>query len=282
MSATRGFRLAFDSVPRAAPPDGGVYPDAIRAANSDMLIERGHSGGFRLPVSILPQPDETTCGATCLHSIYRYWDAEEPLARLVARMHRMPRGGTFAVFLAVDALRRGFSASIYTYNLLVFDPTWFRGLQAHALAERLKRQREVKTGARLQEVTPAYLEFLARGGRLRFRDLTPRLLHRILRRKLPIITGLSSTYLYRHAREYGPADLPDDVRGTPAGHFVVIAGFDPVKERVLVLDPYQPHPYGPTHEYWMSASRVVGAILLGIVTHDANLLVVHPDPESRK
>jgi hypothetical protein len=246
-----------------------------------MLIQRGRSGGFRLPVSILPQPDETTCGATCLHSIYRYWQAEEQLGQVVGRMHRMPRGGTFAVFLANDALKRGYRASIYTYNLLVFDPTWFAGLGVEEISERLLRQREVKAGERLQEVTPAYLEFLALGGRLRFRDLTPQLLHRILKRRFPIITGLSATYLYRHAREYGPADLPDDIRGTPAGHFVVIAGYDTERERVLVLDPYQPHPYGPTHEYWISAARAVGAILLGIVTHDANLLIVHPGSERR-
>ena len=60
-----------------------------RARFHAMLIQRGHSGGFRLPVSILPQPDETTCGATCLHSLYRYWEAEEPLDALVTRMHRV-------------------------------------------------------------------------------------------------------------------------------------------------------------------------------------------------
>ena len=48
--------------------------------------------------------------------------------------------------------------------------------------------------------------------------------------------------------------------------------------RTLVdrLDPYQPNPYAPTYEYWLSIDRVVAAILLGIVTHDANLLVVYP------
>lgn len=237
------------------------------------------SPGFRLPVSILPQPDETTCGATCLHSIYRYWGLTEELPQVVERMHRMPQGGTFAVFLAVDALRHGLQASIYTYNLLVFDPTWFQGMAREELADRLLRQRDVKTDPRLQHVTPGYLEFLRLGGRLRFRDLTVGLLRRLLVRGLPIVTGLSSTYLYRHAREHGPADAPDDIRGTPAGHFVVIAGYDPGRERVLIVDPYQPHPYGPTHEYWISAARVVGAILLGIVTHDANLLVVHPARE---
>jgi hypothetical protein len=227
---------------------------------------------------MLPQPDETTCGPTCLHALYRYWRTEEPLAGLVARMHRMEHGGTFAVFLGCDALRRGYRATIYTYNLLVFDPTWFAGKPRRFLAQRLAHQRDVKHDRRLQHVTPGYLEFLELGGKLRLRDLTPKLIHRILKRRYPIITGLSATYLYRHAREHGPRDVPDDIRGTPSGHFVVIAGYDPQRRRVLILDPYQPHPYGPTHAYWISAARVIGAILLGVLTHDANLLVIYPPP----
>jgi hypothetical protein len=235
-----------------------------------------------LPVSILPQPDEATCGATCLQAVYRYWGMDSTLPDLVARMHRLPQGGTFAVFLAVDALRRGLSANIYTYNLLVFDPTWFSGMAAEELSERLQRQRESKPELRLQEVTPGYVEFLRLGGRLRLEDLTLQRLRRILHLRLPIITGLSSTYLYRHPREDDRRDMADDILGSPTGHFVVIAGYDPRRNRMLVLDPYQPHPYGPTHEYWISAARVVGAILLGIVTHDANLLVIHPRAERRK
>jgi hypothetical protein len=93
---------------------------------------------------------------------------------------------------------------------------------------------------------------------------------------MPILTGLSSTYLYRAAREYGPDDVPDDIRGIPAGHFVVLAGYDTERRKVQVVDPYQPNPWGPSHKYWISVDRAVGAILLGIVTHDANMLVVHP------
>jgi hypothetical protein len=228
-----------------------------------------------LPVVTLAQPDETTCGPTCLHALYRYWGEEESLETVIARMRRLEHGGTFAVFLACDALRKGYHASIYTYNLGVFDPTWFRDRKVR-IAERLMKQREVKMDYRLQHATEGYLEFLNLGGRLRFVDLSPALLSAILRRRLPIITGLSSTYLYRTAREYGPDDRPDDIRGLPAGHFVVIAGYDAAKRTVLVVDPYEPTPYGPSHEYWISIDRVVGAILLGIVTHDANLLVIHP------
>ena len=107
-------------------------------------------------------------------------------------------------------------------------------------------------------------------------DLNGELIHGILRRRMPIITGLSSTYLYRSAREFGPQAAHDDIAGTPGGHFVILAGFNADRGSLLVVDPYQPTPYGPSLSYWVSADRVIGAILLGIVTHDANLLLVHP------
>jgi len=236
---------------------------------------------LHLPVKTLPQPDETTCGPTCLHAVYRYWGDDEPLESVVARTRRLEQGGTFAVFLGCDALRKGYCATIYTYNLTVFDPTWFATPRAN-IAERLLRQREVKMDYRLQYSTEGYLEFLNRGGRLRLANLSQTLIRGLLRCKLPILTGLSSTYLYRSAREYGADDTPDDIRGLPAGHFVVVAGYNHDRRRVLVVDPYQPNPYGPAHEYWLGIDRVVAAILLGIVTHDANLLVIYPPHKFRR
>lgn len=225
---------------------------------------------IHLPVAMLPQPDETTCGPTCLHAVYRYWGRLEPLPQVIARTGKLQRGGTVAVFLACDALRQGFQATIYTFNLKLFDPTWFAG--GVDIAERLLRQRAEKPhDARVQEVTGGYVDFLRLGGRLRLADLSRYLLRGFLRRRLPIITGLSSTYLYRAMREYGPQDQPDDVRGTPGGHFVVLAGYDRPARTVLVADPY-----GPARDYWLNIDRAVGAVLLGIVTHDANLLIIHP------
>lgn len=229
----------------------------------------------QLPVVMMPQPDESTCGPTCLHAVYRYWGDDEPLAELIARNRREDYSGTFAVFLACDALRRGYQCTIYTYNLMVFDPTWFA--PDIDIADRLRRQREVKPDPRLQRVTAGYLDFLELGGHLRLTDLSRRLIRGLLRRRVPIITGLSSTYLYRTAREYGPDDVPDDVRGTPSGHFVVVCGYDFQKRTALVADPYGPHPYGPSRQYWIKMDRLLGAVLLGIVTHDANLLVIRPE-----
>ncbi|HUW51265.1 MAG TPA: C39 family peptidase [Sulfuricella sp.] len=228
-----------------------------------------------LPLQILPQPDETTCGPTCLHAIYRYWGEEAELGEVIARTRKLEQGGgTFAVFLACDALRKGYEATIYTYNLTVFDPTWFAA--GVDIAERLRQQREVKKESRLRHATEGYLEFLRLGGHLRLTDLSRPLIRGLLRRGFPILTGLSSTYLYRAAREYGPNDIPDDVRGAPSGHFVVISGYNRKKRTVLISDPYGAHPYGPSREYWANIDRALGAVLLGIVTHDANLLIIHP------
>lgn len=239
-----------------------------------VLPERRKAGAFRLPVSTLPQPDETTCGPTCLHAVFRYWGDDEPLDSIVRRAWRLEQGGTFAVFLACDALRRGYCATIYTYNITVFDPAWFAG--EVDIAERLARQSEIKADYRLRHATEGYLEFLRLGGELRFSDLTLPFVHGILQQRLPIITGLSSTYLYGSTRERHVDGEADDLAGLPAGHFVVLAGFNDNRRSLLVVDPYQPTPYGATHAYWISAERVLGSILLGIVTHDANLLLVHP------
>ncbi|TXI21409.1 MAG: hypothetical protein E6Q61_11700 [Nitrosomonas sp.] len=229
----------------------------------------------RLPVKILPQPDETTCGPTCLQAIYDYWGKHEALENIIARTRKLESGsGTFDVFLACDALSKGFQATIYTYNLMVFDPSWFAA--GVDIAARLRQQQEAKSDHRLSYVTEGYLEFLKLGGRIRLVDLSHTLIHGLLRRGLPILTGLSSTFLYRVAREYGPNDTPDDIRGVPAGHFVIIAGYNRAKRTLLVADPY-----GPVQEYWSNIDRVLSAILLGIVTYDSNLLVIHSSNASQ-
>jgi len=231
----------------------------------------------RLQLDILPQPDDFTCGPTCLHAIYRYWGDEVPIQQLIAEVSRTPSGGTADVMLANHALKRGYRATIFTYNLRIFDPTWFTtpGID---LRERLTRQRDFKTPQRpvFGLLSDAYLEFLDLGGVLRFVDLSPTLLRRWLRRGVPILTGLSSTYLYRRSREFGPDDDDDDVRGEPQGHFVVLCGYRRHKQSVLVADPFLENPMAPGAHYEVNLERVVGAILLGVLTHDANLLMIEP------
>lgn len=230
-------------------------------------------------MEILRQPDDSTCGPTCLHAVYRYLGDEIPLADLIAQIPQIEGGGTLAVNLANHALRRGYGALIVTYNLTVFDPSWFEG-RTPDLAERLRAQTRVKRNRKLAEATEAYLEFLRLGGELVMEDLTPALLRHWLEQDRPILTGLSATFLYRSPRETGTDELvEDDLRGVPTGHFVVLCGWDPEERRVRVADPLENNPRFQQHIYWLPVERVINAILLGVLTFDANLLLIEaPEP----
>lgn len=228
-----------------------------------------------LELSVRPQTDLTTCGPTCLEAIYRYYGQEVDLAELVAEVVSLPGGGTLAVWLACDALKRGFAAEIYTYNLNLFDPTWFAG--GADLEARLLAQRKFKRDTKLGLATDGYLEYLRRGGKLHFRELNAKLIRGILRKEHPILTGLSATYLYDCAREY--EDKYDDIRGHPTGHFVVVRGYDREKREVGIADPLLENPKFASHYYSVGIDRLIGAILLGIVTHDADLLVIYPQTD---
>lgn len=52
----------------------------------------------RLPIEMRPQPDETTCGPTCLDDIHHYWGEDSRLAETIARTHKLEFGDTYAVF----------------------------------------------------------------------------------------------------------------------------------------------------------------------------------------
>lgn len=229
----------------------------------------------KLKLQIQRQPDDTTCGPTCLHAVYRYFGDELPLASVIREIPQLPGGGTLGVMLANHALHRGYRATIYSYNIRMFDPTWF-ALPPEEFTRKLARQARHKRREKLQIATAAYTEFLQLGGSLKMRDLTPRLLRKYLDRGTPILTGLSSTYLYQTFREYGPTMIDDDLRGHPSGHFVVLRGYDRAERSVFVADPLESNPYSRDHQYELGIDRVINAILLGIITDDANLIILEP------
>lgn len=235
----------------------------------------------RLGLTVDAQPDDVTCGPACLHGIYRYYGDDIALDQVIADIRMLDAGGTLDVFLANHALERGYRVSLYTYNLSLFDPTWFPA-RAAAIREKLIRQAEVKPEPKLRLATRGYLEFLERGGRLRLRDLEPRLLRRLLSRGVPLITGLSATYLYRSMRERPATNEDDDIGGYPVGHFVVLTGYVADRREVLVADPYLRNPFAKSGAYAVRIERLINAVLLGIVTYDANLLVVEPPRHSAR
>jgi hypothetical protein len=228
----------------------------------------------KLHLDISVQPDDITCGPACLHSVYEYYGDSIPLQQVITEVKSLKGGGTLAVLLGNHALQRGYKTTIYTYNLHMFDPTWFT--ENKVLAEKLQAQATIRNDEKLSFATQGYLEFLDRGGKLFFEDLTIGLIRKFLKKSIPILTGLSSTYLYRSVRENPSNDQDDDIAGTPTGHFVILSGYDKETREVLVADPYKMNPVSNDHYYMVSIARLLGAILLGILTHDANLLIVEP------
>jgi hypothetical protein len=238
-----------------------------------------------LPLEIEPQPDDDSCGPTCLHAVYRYWGDPVPLDRVIESCRSLNRHGagrgTLAVMLGIHALGRGYHATLYTFNLKVFDPTWFdeHGIvPAETLAFKLAEQARSKSvdDPRFLIATENYLELLRLGGEIRYRDLTSRLITGFIRDGSPVLIGLSATYLYRCAREYGSNDDYDDIRGEPSGHFVVLHGYDARTRRVTLADPLADNPGFESQRYVVPMSRLVPAIMLGVLTYDANLLVIRP------
>ena len=242
-----------------------------------------------LRLQIQAQPTDSTCGPTCLQSVYSFYDDHVDLSQVIEEVGQLPNGGTMAVQLACHALTRGYEATIYTYNLLLFDPTWFvrhadnTSERRELLAEKLSRQAEVKGNfdERIGPATEAYLKYLRLGGQLRMEPLEAELLIRSLSANVPVLSGLSATFLYQEPRErshppnpFGRSSIPDDVGGEPAGHFVVLSGYDPQSRQVLVSDPLAKNPFSATSSYSMPLANVAAAILLGIVTYDANLLMI--------
>lgn len=236
----------------------------------------------RLALNMLGQPDDTTCGPTCLHAAYEYFGDPIGLPQVIAETHELIAGGTLAVLLGTHALCRGYEATLYSYNLEVFDPTWSR-LEPAEIAAKLAARREMAPSLassrlghnqRLPIALDAYHRFLSLGGVVRFDELTADLIRRHLNQGLPILTGLSATHLYR-CRRINDEGSYDDVGGMPEGHFVVLSGCDLEAQTVQVSDPWS-EARSTARNYWVGMDRLINAILLGALTYDANLLVIKP------
>jgi len=231
---------------------------------------------LKLGFDIQAQPDEVTCGPTCLQALYNFYGDTISLKQVIKEVKQLKTGGTLAVMLGNHALKRGYKAHIYTYNLNVFDPTWF-GHSSRKMIQSLKRQMNFKNKRRkLQVASRAYIKFLEAGGEVRNNELDATLIKKYLNQSTPILTGLSATYLYRTPREIPQFDIYDSIKGEPAGHFVVITAYDEEKDVAYIADPMEPNPLGKGQVYSVSFSRLINSIMLGIVTYDANLLVIEP------
>lgn len=232
------------------------------------------------------QPDDATCGPTCLRKVYDFFGVQVDMEEIIAALERNDDGGTLAVYLGIAALKRGLRARIYAYDLRIFDPTWF-GLTTEELIDRVRLRFPYLDDPKRLRAAYAYIRFMENGGELAFEELKPALLKKIIDREHPILAGLSATYLYRFPRERWDEEaeklVEDDVAGEPIGHFVVISGYDQWGRRLTVLDPSEHVPTTEHGRVVVDSDRLINAILLGDMTYDAVLLEVWPpEPETEE
>jgi hypothetical protein len=232
-------------------------------------------------IEILAQPNDVTCGPTCLHAIYHFYGLDISLSRVIKEVEYLETGGTLSVLLGLHGLSLGFDVTINVLDMQIFDPTWF--MQETNLIEKLEAQMKHKRSKKLHLASHAYIKFLEQGGEIISRDISSRFLKNSFEQYGPILSGLSSTYLYRCARECTDEnDLSyyDDLKGEPCGHFVVLNGYCRDSKMILVADPYSKNPYAERY-YEVRVSRLINSILLGELTYDANLLFIRPKKLSK-
>ena len=229
------------------------------------------------------QPDEVTCGPTCLRKVYSFYGLPDTQDEIISALERNEDGGTLAVYLGVVALDRGLRARIYSYDLRIFDPTWY-SLDSAGLREKILARFPYLIDEKRRRAAKAYVQFLEMGGELAFDELRHSLLKSIIDRGHPVLAGLSATHLYHASRERWDAlahkHVDDDVAGEPTGHFVVISGYDNWGRRVTVVDPFEHAPVNHDGLIQVDSDRLINAILLGDVTYDAVLLEVWPNDQS--
>ena len=232
-------------------------------------------------LNINTQPDDETCGPTCLHAIYNYYGLDLPLQEVIASVERSLSGGTLTPMLAKHALGRGFKTTMYVSNIDIFDPTWFVHGRANnqVLIDKLSMQMQRKALPHLVQPSMAYQAYLKLGGTVLFNTVDVALLKKYFSQQIPVLTGLSATYLYRSARERyteAGASVYDDTGGFPCGHFVVLCGYDDNNRHMVVADPHRQNPLSHKNFYRVSSNRLINAIMLGVLTYDAHLLIIEP------
>lgn len=222
---------------------------------------------------IQEQPTHTSCGPTCLHGIYSFFEDHIKLSKVIKEISDFEEGGgTLGVVLANHALKRGYDVTVYTYNINIFDPTWFQSDQQEIIDSLAKRRDRWSADHKEVFAINSYIKFLERGGKIRMETLSKNLIRSILSEKVPIITGLSSTWLYQAPREDQVKNIDDPIHGDPSGHFVIIEGIS--RTHASICDPYRFNPISSTNYYKVTFDRLFNSILLGISSRDGNLIVI--------
>ncbi len=141
--------------------------------------------------------------------------------------------GTWSPYIGIYAMKLGYNVEIFTYDVSLFDPTWFN-LSNKSLIKKLKiaikkiKDKDKKFGVR------GYIDFLREGGKLTFKIPTKKILIKFLKKKIPPMAFVNSTAYYKRKRKDFKAGKRSEF-GEVGGHCIVISGYK--NGKFIVTDP---------------------------------------------
>jgi len=183
--------------------------------------------------------------------------------------------GTSIGHMATYLIKQGFSATIHTVDIQIFDRSW-NELSNHELVDRLhKRQPYLKHPEYDAEILAAmvdgYIQFLTAGGQLSMSLIDEAYLYQLLA-KSPFLAVISFNFLNQTAKYVlGKANdkpIPDSIKGAPGTHMVAVMGYQ--DHQFQIMDP--DYEFGGLR--WVDSNLLVGCIYLAETDYDSMVISV--------
>lgn len=225
-------------------------------------------------LNILPQINHQLSGAETLRGIYAYYGEDISMDDLVVSTTRFSNRRLRPLALAIDALERGYAVTVHCCDTRIFDLSWM-GLVSSELKEKLEYHKSKADSVHLTQTFDAYIQILEKGGTIDLSEINRAVIRKAVELKAPIIAAVSATHLFHSKREYlDSKDRPvlDDAKGKTAGHLVAVTAW--VGKEITLHDPYLANPITGKAKYKVYISRLMRSILLGVLSYDAQMVVI--------
>jgi predicted double-glycine peptidase len=201
--------------------------------------------GHRLQLTPIVQDGPTSCTNACLRMVAGYFGRKLDRDEIDRALFKDSAGCSFNTDIARFALRHGFAAECYGYNLYLTDPA-DGGLAPSALLSKLRREQAHLRDQWYRPMLASIVAALAEGVRYVVRRPAFEIAAGYLRQRIPVIAVVSYPALH-------------GVRGNPfSGHDVVLTGYD--GRRVYFVDPLHGDERSVTRAHFMFALHSRSAI----------------------
>ncbi len=206
------------------------------------------------------QPTGLSCGQTCVSMLLSHYGYDLSPKEVLEEMAglRTDDGhewGTVTPSLASLCIRKGFGATVYSFDCRITDHSWIDKSPEQILRrlKAIKKKRVIPTlGKNVTErFVQAYIDLLTAGGTLIIQPFVTEKLMDGLLKKGPFVTTVCMGAYYGKGR-YRSTGLHkgvlDDVNGTIGTHFLVVYGKN-AKGQYLIADPGRKEPALVDHDH---------------------------------